>query len=174
VEGYLQQLYDIADESSEALAAEREGWETKSQQRVAQQQAQEAHIAGMWVKVNEDLERKHPDWYAEDPQDKEGNALLKKGQQLVDMYFAGRNNMRPEDRVLLEANIRHKAAAFPRMARRLNLAQAELAALRAKVNGDNKLTPGGQGQRTTQRTGAPEPRFGTDIDASMFEREEFD
>lgn len=174
VEGYLQQLYDIADESAEALASEREEWETKSQQRVAQQQAQEQHLASMWVKVNEELERNHPEWYAEDPQDKEGNELLKKGRQLVDLYFSGRNNMRAEDRVLLEANIRHKAAAFPRLARRLNQATAELAALRAKVNEDKQLTPGGQGQRTTQQTGAPEPRFGSDIDASMFEREEFD
>lgn len=172
VENYLQQLFEHVDDMNEALQTEKQDWEKKAQERTAERTKFEQAAGEMWVTLNKSIEEKHPEWFAEDPADKEGTELLRKGRQLVDSYFANRNKMRPQDLVLMEANIRHRTAAFPRLVRQVNLLKAELAQLKKQGAVDERQLPGGQARRQTTPASKPEGRFGEDIDDSFFDHQE--
>lgn len=147
--GYMNQLRGIAIEAADALQAEREGWQKRQQEAQAQEAVVRNRVSGAWVTVNKDLETKFPSRFGVDASDPKEAELRNAGLQLVDSYLQGRHKMPAMDRVVMEAQLRQRAAAMPVMEYRLNKALAENAKLKAQL-AQGSGAPGGQGQRGTE------------------------
>lgn len=140
---HLTKLKDMQDEKDAALRDER----TQAVDRIKGEDARRAQekeaVDAMWAKVNADIAKKRPEWYQPEPEDKEGNDLLKEGYDTVDS--------KPEtlqDQVIRNAHIRNRAAAFPRMAWRLDRAKEQIKDLEAQIE-ELKGSAPGKTRRTT-------------------------
>jgi len=141
VKDHLKALHDRMDEKQAALEDEKVNWQKRSQEEDAKRISEREAISEMWERVNKDISAKNPEWYGEDANDPEGNELLKEGYRLVDSAY---NNptLTPQQKVILDANIRHKAAAFGRDQHRLMKLSSRVAELEEKLNGKKASAPG--------------------------------
>jgi len=103
---------------------------------------------------------KFPKWFKPDPTDTKGNEILERDQHIVARVVAngkplkdGETQWTPEQFAGHLAAIRHKAAAFNRLARQHTTASKRIAELEAELAGYKKSTPGsgdGKGTSTPQ------------------------
>jgi len=141
INSHLSQLHDLADKRDFALQEERGAWEKQAQERETTKLREKEAIGQMWEKVNSDLTTKHPEWFGENPDDPEGNELLREGYRLVDSAYNG-DNLTPQQKVILDANIRNRAAAFARDQHAISKLNARIAELEEKMNGKKQSQPG--------------------------------
>ena len=109
-----------------------------------------------WQTNNQSLAEKYPKWFAPDPEDTEGNSLLKKGFAVADLLFApttlddaarqllpksfltdleaNKGRLSPGAETKLHAMIRNKAAGFDRLALRVKSLSKELEEANAKLS----------------------------------------
>lgn len=136
----------IEDYRKNGADRERKAQEAQSQQR--------ERVIKLWDEENKSVAEKFPQWFKPEEGDKdpEGNKMLEDGYRMADAAFM-ESNLTPEQRVRVEAMVRHRAAGFGRVVHRLNKAQAritelekELAAFRSSEPGKGdggKADPGG-------------------------------
>jgi len=138
-----------------AMEEEKEKWQERQTSASAQRIRQGQELNQLWDRVNTDIKTKKPDWYSDRDGDKEGNELLKKGYETFDAYFRDRSKMKPEDVVVYEAHLRHRAAALPRMAREKTLLQEQVKQLEGKIRKLQGSGPGGdlRGDSSADPTG---------------------
>lgn len=143
-------LHRLDDLKRDAEQEERASWKTKEEQRTAQESQRREAVKAMFSKVTADIQNKHPEWFGEDPKDEERNAVLKEGYALVDSRFNNKA-LTIQQQVVLDAQIRHRAAAFGW----LNLDRSRLAAKLEEANNTiaelRKSKPG-----ATERQGGEE------------------
>jgi len=108
--------------------------------------------------IRKDISEKNPQWFGEDPNDPEGNELLKEGYKLADEFFK-RDDLTPQDRTIFEEHARHRLAAFPRLLRMVSTKDARIAELEEKLAGKKASQPGAV-RREGGETASPQP---TDI-----------
>lgn len=97
------------------------------QQRLAQQNQQQEARRRIWDEANREIPKKYPKHFGEIPGDEEGNALLRKGYEIVDRV--NDQSLPERDRIFASAIVRHRAAAYGRaanVAARLAKENAEL------------------------------------------------
>lgn len=135
---------------------EKAQWKEKTSAEEAERARQfEAWNAGI-AKMEEVLRQKRPEWYDEDPEDKEGNELLQEGRKLV--------NYQPktfQEQVSTYVRNKMNAEAFPRMAHRYALLKEENAELKAKLQEYESNGPG-KGKRPAEE-GEPEEDWRTEM-----------
>lgn len=142
VMNHYQRLHDLSGSAAEAIeqyktqAVEREKTET------ARSATEREAISRMWRTVNDELVKKYPQWFSPKDDDQEGNDLLQKGYQLADTFFSQREAMTPQQRVILDAQIRHRAGAFPRLVHQLKSKDSEIAALKKDLEAFKDSEPG--------------------------------
>ena len=141
VKDHLKALHDRMDEKQAALEDEKANWQKRSAEEDAKRISEREAISEMWERVNKDISAKNPEWYGEDASDLEGNELLKEGYRLVDSAY-NNDALTPQQKVILDANIRHKAAAFGRDQHRIMKLQSRVAELEEKLNGKKASAPG--------------------------------
>lgn len=125
---HLAELHRLDFQRKNALEEEKAKWkETETAQAARATQQQEAFKAAH-IKVVKDLTAKNAEWFAEDPNDPEGNELLQESQALLD--YKPRSF---QEAVLLHARHQLQAAAFPRMARRAQQLQAKVTELEGVI-----------------------------------------
>lgn len=157
------------------LAAEQSGALENAQAEAQKRAQEEAKTAGTrraeriqkWNENNQALATKYPAWFAKRNEDPDGNALLDKGFNLVDLIFSPQtvkleylppafaSDMRANDGKLspdmqnrLHALVRNKAAGFDRLARQVNLLKKELAEAKKELSDyQGSEPPAGGGTR---------------------------
>jgi hypothetical protein len=127
----LDHRREIRKLSEQADAAIKEyqtkGSELEKQSTVKTTQEREAAKA-MWTTVNEDLAKKYPHWFAPDPNNPERNELLKKGFDFVDSIIGdNRGKLSLQERIIGDAHLRNRSAAFLPTAAENKKLKAELA-----------------------------------------------
>lgn len=132
-----------------ALDEEKTKFSEKEKAQAAQAAQQREAMTAAEAKVRQELLTKHADWYGEDPEDPDGNALLKEGEAFV--------NYRPQtfqQAVLWKTRLQLNAAAFPRALARNAKLQEEVAALKAQIE---ELRASAPGKQTSKPGGAETP-----------------
>ena len=140
---HYDHLQEMDGKAKQAISEHRETYETKQKSEAAEAARTREAIESTWSKVNDDIKSKRPEWFGEDANDKEGNKLLAEGYKMVDAAYGDRADQTWQQRVVLDANIRHRAAAFPRLAHKLTKATAEIEALKKQVAEFENSAPGG-------------------------------
>jgi len=143
--GIMQHWESIREKAEAAVGALNE-WKTNSTKRQQEQETQSVQtrerVAGLWTQVNADIKTKNPDLFGEKPDDKEWNEKLSEGTKMADAYFSDRSQQPVEQRVVFDAHVRNRVAAFPalvsenrRIKAQLEQANKDLAALRGSAPG---------------------------------------
>ena len=153
--GHLADLQRLDYQRNAALEQEKATWAERETSRVAAAAQEREATQQMWKKVNDDIKAKRPEWFGEDPEDEEGNKLLAEGYRLVDTAFSNREALTPQQRVTVDAQVRNRAAAFPRTVMRLRKANAEISELKAKLAEYEASAPG---ETRNPGGGAPAPK----------------
>jgi hypothetical protein len=144
---HLNELQRLERVRVAAERQERASWEQREREEAARLAQQREAVDAMWRRANEDLRAKRPEWFAPDPEDEEGNRLLEDGYKLVDVMFDRNAALTPQQRVLLHAQVRNRAAAFPRMARKAALLTRRVQELEAALAELRGSGPTGGGRR---------------------------
>lgn len=125
---HWSRLHSLSRQRDKAMESERTNWKARQQEREAETAKQREAMESVRAKVWQDVSKKHPEWFGEDPNDPEGNELLKEGYELI--------NTKPktmQEQLVHWANTLHRAAAFPRMAAKYSKLAEENASLKAKI-----------------------------------------
>lgn len=168
----MENLQRLDYERSQAMEDEKASWKERQERQVADSAKEREAAQTMWVKANQAIADEHPEWFQEevgDTADPEANALLKKGYELVDNIMQNRNTQTLQQRVFNDARLRHRAAAFTRLAYRLNKSSDKIAELEATIAEMKNSDPGDTRRKTGEAGGTPPARiFG---DAGELEKE---
>lgn len=132
---HLRKLRDLSDAQQKALTDAKANSEAHFKKQSEQSLQERQKTATLWKDENDSWRTRFPKFFAPADGDEEGNALLAKGYDMVDKAFRtkpqnGEAPLTPEERVKLHAEVRNKAAAFPRLALQLKRARGEIAALK--------------------------------------------
>jgi hypothetical protein len=163
--------YDKVVPLREKMVEEETNYKTKwkqiEQDKTAARATEESQFKEAWGKVNEDLASKNPEFKHRE-NDTEGNALLDKGFSLADLFFSdNRTKLSFKDRVVLDAHVRNRVAAYPRMERDLKSKDAKIAQLETDIAELRGSRPGAPRPAGTE---APESEEDSDGAESAFSK----
>jgi hypothetical protein len=148
VMAHYRKLKDLAAKHTKAIKDSEANAETYHKEREAKTVAERQRTVTLWQDANKVWPEKFPSFFAPKEGDEQGNALLAKGYELADRAFSGNGNLTPEERVKLHAEVRNKAAAFPRVALDLKRARARIKELEASLaQFEDSEPPAGDGGR---------------------------
>jgi hypothetical protein len=138
---------------------------------------QQKEISDRWHAANVHAAEKYPQYFAPDPADPKGNALLEQGYRLADLAFGVldpsefsklpqsvqsklvNGRLPPAEMTLLHSALRNRSAVYDRLIARLNQRDAEKKELQDKLAGFEKSQPGrGQARKVETpagKTGVP-------------------
>lgn len=150
------------------LKEEKDYWEKHDRESAAKANAEKEFTKQVWSKINDDLIEKHEEW-REIPDDKEYNELRTKSYSLVDQAFdeEKRASLTPQQAIVLDANIRHRAANFPAMKLRYERTAAELKEARARIEELENTGPGKTKKPGGGDAGKTPESMWDDLDKSM-------
>lgn len=137
-------------QAAEAAIGALKTWKDSSAKRAQETETQAVQtrerVAGLWTQVNADIKGKNPDLFAERPDDKDWNEKLTEGTKMADAYFSDRSQQPIEQRVVFDAHIRNRVAAFPalvsevrRLKSQLEQANKDLTQLRGSGPGNPQI-----------------------------------
>lgn len=115
-----ESAYNAIQENTAKFSQERQAGQAQlAQRRLA--------LQGLWKKVNDDLHSKHAQWFAEREGDNEWNQALAKGREIVQQRFGpAYAQLSPEQRVVLDAQVFNRAAAFTPMRTAISKLESKL------------------------------------------------
>lgn len=126
-------LLDIMQKNHE----QKQAWETGAEQRRQEQTTRETQerefTSSTFNRLNKDALDRFPHYFAPDADDPEGNKLLEGGYKFLDHWFDKREEMTLQQKVIADSKVRHRAAAFPRMAARAKKFEARIKELETKL-----------------------------------------
>jgi hypothetical protein len=184
---HVNEIVRLAEASEAALGEARQTGDQRLKERLAHARQTQQVRAEAWKSVNESLEKRFPDYFAEKEGDTEGNEVLSKGRVLADLVFnpraitpaqyeklpkfvqeSVRNNkpLTQEQLALLHATVRNKAAAHDRLARRLASVQKELDDAKKTISQYEQSGPDG-GRAVSRRTTTGTGNFMEDAAAEL-------
>lgn len=140
VMAHVRNLTDIKRRAARASEEYRQKGEEIDKERLAQQVQMRELQNKVWMQTNQDLPRKYPELFGEDPNDREGNEILSKGYMAVDKAHDA--TLPLEDRIARQAMIRHRAAALGRELYRRKRAESKVAELQAIIDEYESSKPG--------------------------------
>lgn len=141
---HLNELHRLNYVRGKALEEERAQWKEKSAAEEANRVAAHQKMVEAWNKVNSDLAEKDED-YHDSPEDKEAEALRKQAISIIDAPM--KNDV---ERLIRNAHIRQRAAAFPVLKLKILRLQAELEKAKADLEKSKPVTPGKQKRPTSE------------------------
>lgn len=137
----IDRIRAAADEMNEAVSEHQKSAETRFKDQEAKTLEMRQKIGKLWESENNSWQERFPNWFKPKEGDDEGNALLARGYELVDRAFSANGSASHEDRVKLHAEVRNKAAAFPRLALRLKQARERIAELEKNLSDYERSEP---------------------------------
>ena len=145
----LSRLKSMEQERNDALEEERTNWQKSKETEVAQSAQQRTAAMTLWEQVNKDLVSS-VDGYRNDPTDKELTAMRNEAYRVIDSQPV---DMR--ERILKNAHIRQRAAAFDPL-KLINMRlQQQVDALKAELDGLKPKSPKGETTRAGGEAAAP-------------------
>jgi len=141
VMSYREQIKTLFQETQEARESHKTRWQQIEQQSKAEQLAKQEALEELWKKENDELSTKYADVFAELDGDDEGNKLIASGRKLADLALRGSNDMTPEQRIRVAAEVRNRTAAFGREVTRRKKAEAKASELAEKLKAYEESTP---------------------------------
>jgi hypothetical protein len=145
VMGHRATIRQAAEAAVNALNTWKESSAKRQKEMETQSIQTRERVAGLWTQVNADIKSKNKDLFDERPDDKEWNEALQKGTQMADAYFSDRSQQPVEQRVVFDAHVRNRVAAFPALVsrmRKLETQNAQLAKDLAAMRGSAPGAPG--------------------------------
>lgn len=153
----VSEVYGLSRDKERAMANAKQ----ESVARTKEQQAQRAQFReryrAMFNQNKDAIKQKYPDAYVPDPKDKDRAALFEAGYQLVESAFDPNNKASPDQRARIEAEIYHRAGAFPAMRHRAMTAEKALDEARKELSKYKRSAPG-KGQPGTEEGGSVGPK----------------
>lgn len=140
--GHRSTIKNLAKAAVDAIEEHKGKAVEQEKQMTAQQAAQQQQRLAMWQKVNEELETKYSKWFGKHDGDEEWNTALAKGREIADLAFSDRQGLSPQQNVVLDAQIRHRASAFPALKVRVTKLEGELAAAQKTIEELRGSSPG--------------------------------
>jgi Sec-independent protein translocase protein TatA len=140
-------IRELAEQAVNALKTWKETSTKRQQEMEAQTIQTRERMNSLWVQVNTDIKAKNKELFDERPDDKEWNEELAKGNQMADLYFSDRSNQTPDQRLIFDAHVRNRVAAFPALVSRMRKLESENAQLAkdiAELRGSGPGAPGSQ------------------------------
>jgi hypothetical protein len=147
---------------------------------------QQKETSDRWHAANTHAAEKYPQYFAPDPADPKGNALLEQGTRLTDLAFGVldpsdfpklpqtiqaklvNGRLPPAELTLLHSAIRNRAAAYDRLIYKLNQSEADKKELSEKLAGYEKSEPSRGQTRKVETTGKKGvPSTFADVDAAF-------
>lgn len=116
---HLDKLRDLDHARKQALRDHEAGATEREKAARAQQAQASERINAAWKMAEKELIERNPDHYGEKPGDDERNSLWKESLALVDQAYTGRAKLNETELVVLDANVRLQAAAYPVLVREL-------------------------------------------------------
>lgn len=141
----LERTMDIARDT------ERTNWQKTQSETQANNESAARTFRMTAEKIEKDLVEQNPEWYGERPGDKEHNEMRSEGYNITNLRPSN-----PEDRAIWWAEVKHRAANFAPAQRQITLLKAEVASLKAKLNGQEDSEPGRTQRPTDTPAGEPE------------------
>lgn len=120
-------IRELAESAVGALKHWKDTAATRTQEQETQSIQTRERVAGLWTQVNADIKTKNKDLFDERPDDKLWNEELSKGTAMADAYFSDRGKQSIEQRVVFDAHVRNRIAAFPALVSRMRKLESELA-----------------------------------------------
>lgn len=140
---HMDKLRELDGDKAAALQEYQANATQRETQQVAERAQQREKVNQAWEMTNKDLIEANPDWYGERKDDEEGNSLWNESLAKVDQaYGSDREKLTLQQRITLDANIRLRAAAFPRMNREIAQLKAQLAEIDEKRQQREDSIPG--------------------------------
>jgi len=157
VMAHLRKLRDLSDAQKTALDEAKKNSEAHFKQHAEQTLQERQKVAKLWKDENAAWTERYPRFFAPKDGDDEGNALLTKGYAMADKAFSSNGNTTPEERVKLHAELRNKAAAFPRLALELKRSRARIKELEMSLAAYEESEPpaGAGGKPRPEKAGDP-------------------
>lgn len=130
---HVEKIRELADAQTQAISDAEKNAETHYKEQQTQSLQQKQHMAKLWQDENKAWQEKFPRWFKPEEGDEKGNELLAKGYEMADAAFSSNGNHTPEQRVKLHAELRNKAAAFPKLAYKLKQARGRIKELETSL-----------------------------------------
>jgi 23S rRNA pseudoU1915 N3-methylase RlmH len=150
---HITELHRLEYQRVQALQETRETAAQRRKQdedtRIANQSKEREAVNTMWREVNSDIYNRNTEFHP-DPQDAKEKTIVDKATLLVDSSYGERKEQTLQQKVLLDAEIRHRAIREPLLRYRLKKSQAEVSELKAVIEElkggkpGNTNNPGGQ------------------------------
>lgn len=158
VMAHRRKVRELSDAQTKALAEAQKNSETRDKERQTQSLQQRQKMATLWTDENKAWQERFPRWFKPEDGDEQGNALLAKGYEMADAAFSGNGQKSPEEMVTLHAELRNKAAAFPKLALRLKQARSRIKELEKSLEDYEESEPpsGDGGKPRAIKPGDPE------------------
>jgi hypothetical protein len=137
----FKEVRGFVAEAEERVTEHRDAWLAQQKDQETFSKAQHEQMVKVWQDSVSAGPKRYPQLYGPDDKDPDGNRLLDEGSKLADTAFSRMEGIPPEERVRLHAEIRNRAAAFPReVARRVRL-EKEISSLRERLASFEKSSP---------------------------------
>lgn len=159
----VAEVYALQRDQQRALKqAETEAEQHRTKQAALRTQFREQFKAKV-TDLRNQIKEKYPDLYNPDPKDPQRAQLFEAGYGLVEAAFDKIDSFDPDTRAKIEAEIYHRAGAFPALRLRAVRAEKELAALKQELSKFKSNSPG-RGQPPEDAAGgrsAKQPEIGS-------------
>lgn len=146
---HLMELNRLDSRRNKALKAERENAAARAKEEESKAVQRREQINATWATVNKELSERVDD-YHDAPDDAEASAARNKGLAIIDAEPA---TLR--ERIVRDAHVRQRAAAFGPLKLKVARLEAEIAALKAKL-GEEEEVPGKPARPSSGGAPAPE------------------
>lgn len=123
-----ERIKELGEKAVGAIKEWKEKGATRAKEAEAQAIQNRQQVETLWTQVNNDIREKNKDLYAEREGDKGWNEALAKGTAMADAYFSDRSQHPIGQKVVFDAQVRNRIAAFPALVHRMRQLEAEVAA----------------------------------------------
>lgn len=150
----IMRLQDIERSSEEAIREHSEQAETSAKEKQIASERATAEYQRHLEAASEHLTKGWPQYFAPDEKDPQSTEALETGMKFVDDALANAQHLPPDERAALNAVVRARAGAMPRLVYLLNKANARAEAAEAEVSKFRKGDPGADGTSAGGATAA--------------------
>lgn len=145
----VSEVYATAREKERAITSAK----AEAQDKTKQQQTQHTQFVEQYKakrqEVQDAIKTKYPDLYVPDDKDAERKGLFEAGYKLVDAAFNGMDKLSIDQRARVEAEVYHRAGAFPALRLRALRAEKALESVKKELSKFRGSAPG-RGEPSTE------------------------
>jgi hypothetical protein len=153
---HLDKLRDLDHARKQALKDHEAGAVERDKATRASEAQRAERVNSAWKMAEKDLLERNPDHFGEKPGDDDRNALWKESLSLVDQAYVGRGKLNESELIVLDANVRLQAAAYPVLVREIAHLKHQMDQYKIRLGEKEASRPGaGKGKAAEGQSPAP-------------------